>query len=112
MVFTRHHPVHTGDLAAPFGIAIATYVFGVLPVVLFGAPAYTILQVRNHATLPNVVMLGVAPGVVMLLGSMTPMAQNSDITPALATFFIVCGLFVACATHYYYRRANRRDSAA
>jgi hypothetical protein len=111
-VFTHNGPLQIGDLAVPFGIAIATYIFGVLPVVLFGAPAYAILQMRNRATLLNVLVLGVGPGVVMLLASMTPIAQTSDLTPALAALFVVCGMFVAWATHYYYRRVNRRNSVA
>jgi len=65
-----------------------TFVVGVLPVILFGAPVYALLQAKGRLSWTLVVLLGLAPGVALWFAERT-----------LGAWFIGCGVAVACLTH-------------
>jgi uncharacterized membrane protein len=66
----------------------STFVVGLLPVVLFGAPVYALLEANGRTSWPAAVLLGLAPGVALWFFERT-----------LGAWFIGCGIGVACLTH-------------
>ena len=83
---------HANSLISPGGSAWIgfgyTAIIGLLPVVIVGAPIYFMLVRRNMANWLNVVILGAAPGVLLLFISL-----------ALGVWAIACGVVVASVTH-------------
>ena len=76
-----------------------TSAIGALPVVFVGAPIYFMLLWRGLANWLNVVMLGVAPGVLFLF-----------VAGGLGVWAIVCGTVVASVTHLICRRLGPNNS--
>ena len=76
-------PTSAGALAFQF-----TFLFGLIPVAIYGAPLYAWMQHRGLLTWPRVVALGAVPGVVSV-----PFSWSFGAT-ALA-----CGVAVSCLTH-------------
>ena len=74
-------------------VGIYAVLFGVLPVLLLGAPAYTWLKYKRRASSPLVVALGACPGLAIL-----PLDSN------LGTWFVACGMLVATLTHVLSKR--------
>ena len=65
-----------------------TTILGLLPALLIGAPSYVALLQHNLARWPYVLILGVLPGLVMIL-----------IELSLGLWAIICGAAVALLTH-------------
>jgi hypothetical protein len=80
-------------LDAAWGGFLYTIFFGVLPVILYGAPLYAFLRYKNMATWLSVVLAGVAPGIVMY--SIGARDLKSDLTG----WFIIGGVVVSCVVH-------------
>jgi hypothetical protein len=76
-------PTSAGVLAFQF-----TFLFGLIPVAIYGAPLYAWMQHRGLLTWPKVVILGAVPGAVSV-----PFSWSFGVT-ALA-----CGVAIACLTH-------------
>ena len=94
---------HANSLIDPWGSAwlgfAYTVAFGLLPVVLFGAPVYSVLLSRGKASWPTAVGLGVVPGLLLLL-----------VAGGLGVWAIVCGLVASCLTHLVCRRLGPNNS--
>ena len=76
-----------------------TSAIGALPVVFVGAPIYFILLRRGSANWLSVIVLGTAPGVLLLF-----------VAGGLGIWAIVCGLVVASATHLVCHRLGPNNS--
>jgi hypothetical protein len=85
---TGSSPLLSPLSAAWVGFAY-TGTIGVLPVILYGAPAYTFLNCKRAASWWAVLLVGLVPGVGV-----------SFLERDLGGFFIVCGILVACITHF------------
>lgn len=96
--------LHPGSIFTPRGMAILgfsyTLVIGAPVVLLFGAPAYWLLARRGRASAWAALLLGVAPGCLMLFWD-----------PGFAAYAIVCGAFAALSTHWASRRWLRAMEA-
>ena len=69
-------------------VFLYTFVFGTLPILLFGAPLYVALHRRGKTNWPVVVALGVLPGVALL-----------GFALGLGLWAILVGAIVAAMTH-------------
>ena len=76
-----------------------TAILGLLPALLIGAPSYVALLCHNLARWPYVLLLGILPGLVMLL-----------IELSLGLWAIICGATVALLTHLMCRRLGSNNS--
>jgi len=92
-------PLRYDDLSGLLGVALFAYLCGILPVVLYGAPAYTYLEAKGRVTWRAVLLIGALPGAALLPISALPSMRNSDISPAMAAIVLLSGIFVAAATH-------------
>lgn len=77
-------PIPTGLLAFQF-----TFILGLVPVVLYGAPLYMWLQVKGRLSWPVVISLGAIPGTIAL-----PFGWSFGVVA------IGIGVAVSCLTHY------------
>ena len=64
------------------------FLIGSLPVILFGAPLYTLLLYFNKVTWTAVLAIGATPGLCLLLFEIE-----------IGLYSLVCGLLVATITH-------------
>ena len=92
-----------GLLAAPL-LAATAYGYGVLPVVLVSAPLYAALEARRPITTVAAILIGVFPGVVILLVSFVWLGSSlrfgpTIFSPIYAGLYAACGLSVGAATH-------------
>jgi hypothetical protein len=65
-----------------------TFLIGLVPVAIYGAPLYAWMQHRGILTWPKVVGLGALPGAVAI-----PFGWSFGVTA------LVCGVAVSCLTH-------------
>ena|SRR5882672_9744029 len=94
------------DAYFPLGLSAFTYLYGLLPVALYGAPLYAIASHLGRSTWAVVVAIGLLPGAILLLLTVAPSLKNSDINPASATIVLGCGLLVSSLTHAMHRRSR------
>ena len=78
---------------------LATLYFGVVPVVLLGAPSYFALIRYSQPRWPHVLLIGVAPGILAL-----------PLDLVLGSTAIVCGVVVASVTHILFPRLGPNNS--
>ena len=97
-------------LFAALGFASA-FVYGFLPVVLYGAPAYALLSQLRRATLLSAAVIGIAPGVVVMAVAFAPSLQDSDVNLALGSILSASGLAVAALTHWLSKNAHSASNA-
>ena len=71
-----------------------TIIFGFLPAIFYGAPAYALLGHKRKVTWCVVLLIGLIPGVAVL----------SFGEKILGGWSIVCGIAVAYITHFLSRR--------
>ncbi len=85
----------------------AFYLFGLVPVAIYGAPAYALLEHHRRANWPYVIALGLVPApFIAMFGVMQPVPDTpGNIRFALA--FSMCGLVVASLTHLLCRPRAR-----
>jgi len=76
-----------------------TMIFGALPALLFGAPAYALLAQAGRASWTTTMVVGIVPGLLAGL-----------IETWLAVYALVCGVVVAAATHFLVQRWTRRST--
>lgn len=88
----RPTPLISPFAAAKLGFSY-TAAFGLVPVVLYGAPGYLLLLRRGIASWPFVWLLGAAPGILLL-----PFHLSFGIIALL------CGAVVSSVTHLQCRR--------
>ena len=74
-----------------------TAILGLLPALLIGAPCYVALLQHNLARWPYALLLGILPGLVMLL-----------IELSMGFWAIICGATVALLTHLMCRRLGSK----
>ena len=86
--------------AASAGFAY-TVAIGALPAILYGAPLYALLAHKGRATWPAVIVLGMAPGLLVL-----------PFDPWVGGWALVCGVVVAGVTHVLMKRWIRRSNSA
>jgi hypothetical protein len=99
---TAGHSAH--EVASLLLLAAAgTYVYGLLPVALYGAPLYAIADHLGRAKWLVVAAIGALPGAILV-----PFTLSGESTFSFtgAIVAIACGLFVSVATHLLYRRAK------
>ena len=81
-----------GNFMASFSLGAVifqlTYLFGLVPVAIYGAPLYTWMKRSDSLTWPRVVALGTLPGAVTV-----PFVWSYGATA------LVCGVAVSCLTH-------------
>lgn len=79
-----------------FGLFVAMFavMYGVLPVVLYGAPIYALLFRWRRTNYLTVSVAGLIPGLVLLLAQ-----------PSLAGAFLGFGIIVAWCTHFLAKRS-------
>jgi hypothetical protein len=91
------------NVLTPYETATAVFVYsltiGGVAVIVFGAPIYTILQLRNKASWIFVLLLGVVPGLAILA---------FDIT--IGAYALFCGMVVAITTHIFYKGTLKTDN--
>lgn len=75
-----------------------TVILGLLPALLIGAPSYVALLQHNLARWPYVLLLGILPGLVVLIIEIT-----------LGFWIIVCGATVALITHFIYHQFGLKN---
>ena len=88
--------VHRGMISVAGSARIGflgTLMFGFLPVTVIGVPAYIWLFHRGYVTWPRVIAAGATPGVFLSLFDM-----------GLSLFALLCGVFIASATHAICKR--------
>jgi hypothetical protein len=83
----------SSNYADPWTLALpafqVTFLSGLLPVLLYGAPAYALLKRADRMNWAYAVLLGVVPGLCVL-----PYGLSAGATT------MACGVAVACFTHY------------
>ena len=77
-----------GGAAVGWWTGISTFLFGFLPVTLFGAPLYSYFLYRSRASWLNALTVGAIPAVPIALFSLD-----------VAWLVLLCGLVVAAVTH-------------
>ena len=99
-----------GELGAyAMFIAPFAYASGQAFVLFYGAPLYALLSQRGFANWLTAALVGVLPGVVVLL--IAASAVRPLRTTGLGLLFLVYGLFVALTTHATMVRVARTASA-
>ena len=83
------HSISAGALALGLVMAMVAVIYGFLPALLYGAPAYALLFKWGHANYLTVSVLGALPGLALLL-----------IQPDFGGMFLVFGIPVAWCTHF------------
>ena len=71
------------------------FIFGIVPVVAFGAPVYAAVAQRGRSSVSAAVAIGVVPGLLLLWYE-----RN------LAAWFIACGAAVALVTHLWFIKSR------
>src|ERR1700722_17045248 len=64
-----HPPFELRHLAALPSLAAMAYAQGVLPVAVIGAPLYAALEARRRATAATAILVGIVPGLIILIVS-------------------------------------------
>ena len=83
--------VFTPNMAAWVNFSY-TAMIGFFPAILFGAPMYTFINKNKKLLLSKTILIGLSPGVVLLIFS------KND----LAIAALLCGLVISILTHYIY----------
>jgi len=88
----------TQAILTPLGTAsmvfFSTLYIGFFPVILFGAPIYSILKKYGKNTWPIVMCLGLSPGVLTII-----LGLNNLTWSLIGTFAIASGAIVVVITH-------------
>ena len=88
--------VHRGMISAAGSARIGflgTLMFGFLPVTVMGVPTYIWLVNRHYVTWPRVIVASAIPAVFLSLVNL-----------GLGLFALLCGIFIASATHVICKR--------
>lgn len=103
LIFGLYGQLESGDaqalwpsLGAALGFSVPAVLFGLVPALLWGAPAYAALAMQGRATWLGAVAIGVAPGAVTLA-----------VANEWGTVLIMFGAPVAIATHLFARNRVR-----
>ena len=86
--------------------AAATYLYGLLPMALFGAPLYALADHFGKAGWLAAIGIGVIPGAATFVVSLVSTPKTTDVDFFDGTVFGICGVFVAGLTHVLYRRSR------
>jgi hypothetical protein len=81
------------------------YAYALLAVLLYGAPTYAFLSHIGRANWLTAALVGVAPGVGALLIGIYPSGRLADANVTVGPMIMMCGVFVALATHVLAREA-------
>lgn len=92
------------ELGGNPGVALLGYTSGQVLVLFYGAPFYALLSQRGFASWLTVALVGVVPGVVVVLIGIS--AARPVRATGIGLLLLVYGLFVALATHATMLRAN------
>jgi hypothetical protein len=92
-------PLFSPTEAAWIGFAY-TVMIGFLPALIYGAPVYAFVSLKRRASWLVVIGMGLLPGILML-----------PFDCVLATWALVCGVFVATMTHALMRHWTRRSNS-
>ena len=84
-------------MVGPIGTAqvsfLGTFIFGALPVALYGAPVYVWLSRTSRANWRSVSLVGLVPSLLLLL-----------VHVELGALALLCAPTVACLTHFVCRK--------
>jgi len=80
-------------------LAAVTYAYALVAVLLYGAPIYAWLAHVGRANWLTATLVGVAPGVGALLIGIYPSGRLADANVTVGPTVMMCGIFVALATH-------------
>ena len=86
-------------------LGAVTYTYALIAVLLYGAPTYAFLAHLGRANWLTAALVGIAPGVGALLVGMYPSGRLADANVTIGPMVMMCGLFVALATHVLAREA-------
>jgi hypothetical protein len=78
-------------------VFLTTMMWGLGPVIVFGAPLYTFLRQHGHASLASAIGLGSIPGILFLL-----------LDVELGVWAVACGIAVAGITHFISKAGSNR----
>jgi hypothetical protein len=96
------------DVLESFLATLAYGAIGILPVLVYGAPLYSLADAKRRATWPIVVSIGALPGVVLLgLGSLF-----HSVILLIGVVVLPSGLLVASCTHILWRKREASVGAA
>lgn len=80
-------------------LSAQTYAYGLITVLVYGAPIYAFLAQRGRANWITAAALGVGPGVAALLIGIYPSGRLADANVTIGPIVMACGVFVALGTH-------------
>jgi hypothetical protein len=83
--------------------SVGTYLYGLLPVALYGAPLYALADHLGRATWLVVLAIGWVPGTILALFAIT---GHSEFGFSGAVLVVGCGVFVSVVTHVLFRKAK------
>ena len=80
-------------------LATMVYLYCIGPVALLIAPIYAALEARNRANLLTSVCVGLVPGLLMLIYSVTPLAASGDVSSLVPLGCLATGASIATGVH-------------
>ena len=106
------HAFRDVDLLIALSIIVVAYLYGLLPVVLYGAPVYALLEMKGRASWLNVIAVGVTPGLVLAVFTVTPSGSPMKSMLRMSLLVTASGLVTSVITHWHRTRAKARECAA
>jgi len=99
-----NHPFEGEDAAmsavgAAAVLALIVYLYCIGPVALLIAPIYAALEARNRANAVTSLCVGLAPGLLMLIYSVTPFSASGSVSSLIPLGCLATGASIATGVH-------------
>jgi hypothetical protein len=92
-------------------LAGKSYAYGLIAILVYGAPIYACLAQRGFANWLTAALVGIAPGVGAFLIGVYPSGRLADANYTVGPMVIACGFFVALMTHALLRGGSELPTA-